>query len=265
MRSGEYTVAPREHRSDRRGVRLGPVVFAPGLVPTLVSIVLFVLSIGLGLWQLGRAESKLAQQAQFDTSTRASVIPLADAVADLPAHWYRQVQLRGSFDAEHQLLLDNRTHQGVAGYHVLTPLRLSHQRFGALVNRGWVPVGQRRELLPDVSLSTGAVDIQGLLTPAPRVFLLGESGYEQAGWPRVVQSIDFGELEALLGYRLVPAVVQLAPGEADGFVRTWSPYVGIGPERHRAYAVQWFSLAFALLAFYVIVNTRRIPTEGGRR
>jgi cytochrome oxidase assembly protein ShyY1 len=35
--------------------------------------------------------------------------------------------------------------------------------------------------------------------------------------------------------------------------------LGIGPDRHRAYAVQWFALALTLACTYFFVNLRR-PT-----
>jgi cytochrome oxidase assembly protein ShyY1 len=33
---------------------------------------------------------------------------------------------------------------------------------------------------------------------------------------------------------------------------------GITPDRHRAYAAQWFTLALVLLLIYVGVNTHRV-------
>jgi cytochrome oxidase assembly protein ShyY1 len=40
--------------------------------------------------------------------------------------------------------------------------------------------------------------------------------------------------------------VLLDPGEPDGYLRQWQP-PGFPPVRHIAYAVQWFSLAAALV------------------
>ena len=42
----------------------------------------------------------------------------------------------------------------------------------------------------------------------------------------------------------------------DGFVREWSPYLGIGPDRHRGYALQWFSLAAAVAVVWIVLKVR---------
>jgi surfeit locus 1 family protein len=49
----------------------------------------------------------------------------------------------------------------------------------------------------------------------------------------------------------------LNPDESEGYVRDWRP-LKFGPERNVGYAVQWFSLAAALLLIYIIVNTRKV-------
>jgi len=50
--------------------------------------------------------------------------------------------------------------------------------------------------------------------------------------------------------------VLLDPGEPDGYLRQWQP-PGFPPIRHIAYAVQWFSLAAALIVIYIVTNLRR--------
>ena len=51
-------------------------------------------------------------------------------------------------------------------------------------------------------------------------------------------------------------LVLLDPGEPDGYLRQWQP-PGFPPIRHIAYAVQWFSLAAALVVIYIVTNLRR--------
>lgn len=238
-------------------MQLGSLQFRPSWVPTVVTALLLVLLIFLGVWQLDRAEEKLAMQSEFERNTRSLPLRLDAKVASTKALRFRTVEVWGSYDAEHQFLLDNRTHEGVAGYHVLTPLRIDGGMVGALVNRGWLPVGPNRDVLPDLSLATSAVRVGGIASDAPRTFLLGDAGYESGGWPRVVQSVEFDRMEALLEYRLLPLIVLMAPEQANGFVRQWRPFVGISADRHRAYAVQWFALAVALMIIYLTVNARR--------
>ena len=196
-------------------------------------------------------------QAQFEKAAADGVLKLDARSQNLDALRFYSIQADGSFDGSHQFLLDNRTHEGKAGYHVLTPLRLD-DRTAVLVNRGWVPTGPSRDVLPKVGAPRGELQVRGKLFPPPRVFLLGSSGYEGGGWPLVVQSVDPERMEQLLGYAVLNSVVMLAPDAPDGYTRQWTPYYGITPQRHKAYAFQWFSLATALLIIYIAMTVRRV-------
>jgi len=46
-----------------------------------------------------------------------------------------------------------------------------------------------------------------------------------------------------------------------GFIRDWKPVYGVTPDKHKAYAVQWFTLAVVLLMIYVGANSKRIPKD----
>lgn len=227
-------------------------------MPGVAALVVFAALVALGAWQLERAADKRALEREFERRLRDEPVHLDEAATDAAALRHRRVTATGVYDAAHQFLLDNRTRQGAAGYHVLTPLRLPDEGTAVLVNRGWVPVGRSREQLPRTAAPAGAVHVRGIVAvPSAEPFLLGPAGYDAGGWPRVVQAIDLVAMEAALGYPLLPYTVRLAPGEAGGFAREWEPYIGLGPERHRGYAVQWFALAAAVLVIFVVLTLRR--------
>ena len=48
---------------------------------------------------------------------------------------------------------------------------------------------------------------------------------------------------ALLVVGLLPVVLLLEADAAHGFAREWRPVYGTTPDKHRAYAMQWFTLA----------------------
>lgn len=241
-------------------MRVGPFVYSPGWFSTGLTICLLGLLIWLGTWQAGRAQSKLEMQSRYESAAVDGRLRLDAGSGNLDALKFHPVEVSGSFDGGHQFLLDNRTHEGNAGYHVLTPLRIDDHK-AVLVNRGWVSTGPRRENLPEVSAPLGQLNVVGKLFPPPRVFLLGSAGYGDNGWPLVVQSVDIDRMGQLLGYELLASIVMMAPDIPGGYTRQWTPYYGITPQRHKAYAFQWFSLATALLIIYLAMTVRRANGE----
>ncbi len=243
-------------------MRIGSYAFTPGLWPTLATLILLPFLTGLGLWQLERAGWKQALIDTHAARTREPAVGLSALLPVTPAGEYRHVTVEGRYDLGHQLLLDNRLHRGRAGYHVLTPLRPADGSTTVLVNRGWVPTGPSRSVLPPLEGPDARVRLSALVKlPPQETFRLGEEEERHAGWPQVVQSIDMAELEERLGYALLPVVLWLDPEDAHGFERDWKPVHGISPDKHRAYAMQWFTLAVVLILIYLGVNMRRIERE----
>jgi len=217
---------------------------------------------GLGIWQLERAFWK--QELVDSNEDRARLSPVALESLDnfRDAEQYRRVFVRGNYDMDHQLLLDNRTYEGYAGYHVLTPLRLADSDKTVLVNRGWVPLGSSRAVLPDIPGTRGEILVDAtFMVPPKKLFRLGAMDEVHEGWPQVVQQIEMNELEQRLGYPLQPLVLLLDKDDEFGFIRDWKAVYGVTPDKHRAYAVQWFTLALVLLLIYIGVNSKRLPNE----
>lgn len=246
-------------------MRIGSFEFRPGFWPTLVTLILLPLLAGLGIWQLERAGWKQALVDQHAARTRDPPVALASLLPVTAASEYRTVTVKGHYKLEQQLLLDNRLNRGRAGYHVLTPLRLADASATVLVNRGWLPVGASRAVLPDLDGPTGTIHVRAMVKlPPEKIFRLGGDEERHAGWPQVIQAVDIAALEERLGYALLPLVLLLDPDDVHGFVRDWKPVYGTLPDKHRAYALQWFTLAAVLLLIYIGVNTKRISNEPAR-
>ena len=114
------------------------------ILPLLAGVALMVLTVQLGNWQQGRAAEKEAIQARIDVLMQTPAQPMrADAAQ---ADEWQPLRLTGVWLTAATRLIDNRTHQGQAGYHVLTPLLLNDGSGAVLVNRGWVAAGDRRHL-----------------------------------------------------------------------------------------------------------------------
>lgn len=245
-------------------MRIGSFDFQPGLVPTVAFVLLLPGLIALGFWQLDRAEQRAGLLDSFDAQRTASPVHLNSDRLEPDAMLFRPARADGEFLPERTLLLDNQTHRRTVGYHVLTPYRLAGRQQAVLVDRGWVAAGDSRAELPSVAMETTDVSITGHLDQGPPTGIrLGGIADGESGWPLRIQYIDYAELGDRLGTELLPAVVRLAPDSAEGFVREWRPEHpdGYGPERNRAYAVQWFGLAAALVVIYFAVNLRRRPED----
>ena len=240
-------------------MRFGAWRFYPGRASTIAVLLLLPVLLALGFWQLDRAWQKKELQTTF--AGRFAQLPVALTEVDPAdsANRYLHVVARGRYDGERQVLLDNQVRNGQPGYHVLTPLRMAGGAI--LINRGWVPLGESRQVLPDIGVPADKVIVGGWLSqPASPGLRLGDAAGADRRWPRVIPYVDYQRLSALLGYPLQPAIVLLAPEAPQGYWRDWRPqFGGFGPERHRGYAVQWFALAAALIILYVFASARRLP------
>jgi surfeit locus 1 family protein len=244
-------------------LRIGGWRLRPGLWPTVATTLLLPVLAGLGLWQLDRAEQKQRLQTEYDRRQSEPPRRLYSVREDAEALRYRPVQVRGRYEPAYQILLDNRVHQGQAGYHVLTPLRIEGGSVRVLVNRGWVAIGPDRRQLPRLETPAEAVEITGVVTiPHAKGFRLGGARPPGDGWQPVWMYLDLGEYAKTVPFPVQPGVILLDPeSHAGGYVRRWGR-LDTGIQTHQGYALTWFSLAVALLAIYILVNVRRSKHAG---
>lgn len=239
-------------------LQLGRYEFKPGLIPTLVFLLLLPGLLSLGLWQLDRAGEKKLLMDQRDAVRDSAPLDLAEATSD-DMDRYRPASVTGRYDASQQWLLDNRIFRGQAGYHVFSLLHMSGERGRKLlVNRGWISVGQSREFLPQLPLPEGVVALQGRLDRPGSVGLkLGEPPLDSIADRVLVQSLEVDELAEAKGLQLLPLVLVLDADQPSALQYDWVESSELGPEKHLGYAFQWFALATALVMIYVGVNTRK--------
>jgi cytochrome oxidase assembly protein ShyY1 len=232
-------------------------VFSPSWPMTLITLVLLTVFVSLGRWQWHRGEQKQQVWAEFERHTDAPQD--GDRGIDaLPL--FSSVSLRGSYDADRQFLIDNRSHKGRPGYEVLT-LFVSSAGRGLLVNRGWLPFSGYRDRLPDLSMkSTRDLAISGRVAELPAAGLASGRAPPAPGdrWPKLTSFPTHEELQAALGMPLERHIVLLDQQSPGGYVREWQP-PGLEPMRHFSYAIQWWGFAVLLLVLYFALNFRRVP------
>ena len=235
---------------------LGKRVFAPARWSIFLTAVGIVLFVSLGSWQLQRAAYKSELESKFERRLAEDYGPL-DRADDFSDIQYRKLRLQGRYDLEHQFLLDNRVHEGRAGYHVLTPFRLIDSDYILLVDRGWAAWGERRSPLPAILPPPVPDATSGIaFVPGEPALKLGEpaSGDD---WPRLIPYVDIAELRQTYSADLLPMILWMAPEIPGAYLRDWDP-IWLPPEKSRAYALQWFSFAAISLVLFVVLNLRKI-------
>ena len=68
-----------------------------------------------------------------------------------------------------------------------------------------------------------------------------------------MQDIDVKKMIAALGERVYPLVIRLELEQLGSLPRYW-PSTVMSPEKHKGYAIQWFSMALAVLIAWLFFS-----------
>jgi surfeit locus 1 family protein len=225
----------------------------PGIWPTLAAAAGIALTVALGNWQLGRGHDKTVLAERLESASRDALITLpADEISSDDVVW-RRVEVRGRFEPKYTVFIDNRVLHGIAGYHVVTPLKIRGGERYVLVNRGWVAGTDARNMLPQIVTPADEVLVLGLATvPSTRYFELSPRVAEGNVW----QNLTLARYREAVPIAIQPVVIRQENDLADGLERVWdAPDLGI--QMHYGYAFQWFALAATILIFYLVAYVRK--------
>ena len=237
--------------------------FRPEWVPTLVLVAVLAVTLSAARWQLDRAAYKTGLQQQIEAAAEAPPLSLQAGVDGDPARlaWH-PIEARGRFDPSRVVFLDNRLRDGVPGYEVLTAMRLSGSDRVLLVNRGWIAAPRQREQLPRVDTPAGEVRVQGFAFLPSERFMELRSGTDDASrW----QNWTLARAQERWAIDLLPvAMLQSVPiegdaagaGQGDVLARDW-PRPDAGIDKHRGYALQWFSFAAIGCIVWLLLSFRQ--------
>jgi len=223
------------------------------------AILLIALLASLGFWQLDRANEKQHLQDDIELSLAAPVLTLTSEIA---GNWknlsYRQIAATGHFEPALQLYLDNRVHQGVAGYHIFSPFTLEQdlskhkqKQTVILVNRGWISAGSDRNTLPEIKSPDGEITIKGRISaPRSKPTLISSDelpdAYSEQVWTHL--DIDYAKEKFQLAFE--PYIILQENDTHDGMTRQLPEYKS-NVTMHIGYAIQWFAFALFVVLLYI--------------
>jgi len=226
---------------------------------TLIKIWVFTLvflpiTICLGIWQLDRSAEKTLLLNTMNQRFTSLPVQLKPNENMLP---FKHYALQGRFLGK-DYLLDNKIKDGQVGYEVLSPFYLSSEKNKGsfvLVNRGWIKAAKYREILPEVNSPSGPVKVSGYFHETDgKVPVLNETK-QDISWPLRIQRTSWKQVNQQLNgtlrfnneFRLSNS--HELPDNSNSQIQYqlgWQK-TSILPEKHTAYAFQWFALATALL------------------
>lgn len=215
------------------------------LVPALSTAVMFVILIGLGVWQMQRLAWKRGILAQLDAAEQRAPVPLGTAepspFAKVAATGHLRPDLAARFAADVRDLPSGT----FPGAYLIVPL----ERQGApplLVDFGWVPDHAGPPVLPPGNIVT----VTGFVHPPehPQWF----SAHDDIKG-RHFYTLDPAAIGAALGLpRVAPfTLVAVGPPPTVPGAPIPAQHLPRPPNNHLQYALTWFGLAGVLVVMFV--------------
>ncbi len=248
------------------------------LLSHLLVVLLIVVMVNLGFWQLRRLDEKQARnalvEARMDQPMAAvdEVAPAGAGDTTVDRARFRRVEATGTYEAGDTVIVRNRSQDGRAGGWVVTPLTLaSGERVGII--RGFVGLADDGTT-PEPAPAEGQVTVSGLAMDPDRLGGTARKDLDDlmatdGVLPVLVQAqasvpSDAGpDTTAAEGGGDADQPQAAAPSEAAeqaGFVLLPAPELSEGP--HLGYAAQWFIFSTIALVGYPIILRRVIIRRG---
>lgn len=251
-------------------INIGLYSFRFRWIAVVVTLLVFIILARLGYWQISRAEYKEERLAQIEQYQELNVLDLANVLTLSEQHDPTGITVKvdGIFANPASWLLDNKVVKGKTGYDVLLALQVTGEQTSeqkveqkaVLVNMGWVGANYAyRDQLPQFTIPSGEIAITGFVKAKDlTAFALSNESINEQPWPQRIQQIELEKFEQQSGLTFHPFVVYAQQPNDYGFTHHYQPVV-MPPQKHRAYAMQWFLLALAVLVIFIFAS--RVSTS----
>lgn len=238
-------------------IEVGLYRFQLRTIPVLITLVAFAILARLGLWQLersGQKEQRLQQIADFKQHQKMSFTNLLK-VAEQTDPTGVDVTLNGEFTSPYSWLLDNKVVNGQVGYDALLAFKPDDGDKWLLVNMGWIKGDYaNRDVLPEFSIPDGDITLSAFVKAKDlSAFALSDKSVNHQQWPLRTQQVNIETIEQQSGLNFYPFMLIASETAQYGFTHHYEPVV-MPPEKHKAYALQWFLLALAVLVVFIFAS-----------
>ena len=225
--------------------------FNPGKRITIFFVFFAFLFFSLGLWQIERGQAKTNLLDDFEKK----ILEKPSYINQKSQKWDR-VYVEGKWDSSKQILIDNVIRRGIAGYKVLTPLRMKETDQLILVDRGWIKQNTFRDQLPDIKLIQIDEVVSGILE-IPELGLVLSDDLVSKEWPKISQTKNLGVIKNEYDENIFPMILL-----ADPMLKNSLEYIKITPTnmtpiKHYGYSAQWFLMFLVLCFMYVWYGYKR--------
>src|ERR1700752_862582 len=140
--------------------------FRPLFWPTVFTVPVLLLLLGLGSWQIERLFWKRELIAQRQAALAAAPVTAPRGAEEARGNKFHHITDEGVFLHDKEIFLGATSEAGRNGYQVLTPLQEAGGRI-IFVNRGFIPAELKDPARRADGQIAGRVRVQGLLRLAP--------------------------------------------------------------------------------------------------
>lgn len=223
------------------------------LIITITCLLLY-----LGYWQLDRSKQKQYLINRIhNVSEKASDVKLFEADS-LPL--YEHISCEANINLGTAILLDNQFHDHEHGFRAMAIAKCKGSNKILLVDRGWVSKEKAKDIIENKKYRG---IIKGIsIWPSSGILLKKQDIPKSHVWPLILQKLDINIIEMALNNQIFPAAIRLPP-EHELSLTVPEIKISTSPQKHKGYAIQWFSLAIVLMIYYS-VNRRKVTKNGAR-
>ena len=225
--------------------------FKPGKSITIFFIFFASVFFALGLWQIERGQAKANIILEFENNLKKD----ASVFSEDSKKWDK-VFISGTWDNSRQMLVDNVSNRGVAGYKVLTPFKISNSDTLILVDRGWIPREASRQTLPNIDINNIKEKVFGTLENPELGFVLSDI-LVSGDWPKVSQTKNLDVISKEYNDPVAEFILV-----ADPILKNSLEYLKIiptnmMPSKHYGYSAQWFTMFLVLCFMYIWLGYKK--------